>query len=120
MTILKQLQTKLPQFTWSQENKHSSIFGCITQSQINKRINKDLYKLNNVYVFISSKMGGTELSGKPFRYAICYQKAEVRPYRNKNTFTAEFNKLFVSGKDAQNTIDKLIKQIDINKYYLTK
>jgi len=120
MTILKQLQTKLPQFTWTQENKHSSIFGSITVPQINKRINKDLHRLNNIYVFISSKMGGTPLSGKPFRYAMCYQKAEVRPYRCKNTYIKEYNKLFVSDKDAQSIVNKLIKQIDMNKYFLTK
>lgn len=120
MTILKLLQTKLPQFTWTQESKHSSIFGCITVPQIDKRIGGDLYKLNNVYVFISSKMGGTELSGAPFRYAMCYQKAEVRPYRCKNTFIAEFNKLFVSDKNALKVVNKLIKEIDMNKYYLTK
>lgn len=120
MTILQQLQTKLPQFTWTQENKHSSIFGCITVPQINKRIGGALHRLNNVNVFISSKMGGTPLSGKPFRYAICYQNAEVRPYRCKNTFNVEFNKLYVSDKDAQSIINKLFKQIDMTKYYLTK
>lgn len=120
MTALKQLQTKFPQFTWTQEHKHDSIFGVMTVPQLVKRINKDLYKLNNIYVFISSKMGGTPLSGKPFRYAMCYQKADARQYRCKQWYIEEFNKLFVSGVDLQDTINKLVAQIDMNKYYLTK
>jgi hypothetical protein len=118
MTILKQLETKLPQFRWTQESKHSSIFGVLQVPKVTKRINKDLYELHNVYVYISSKMGGTELSGKPFRYAMCYQIGKVRPYRCKNWGGVEYNKVFVSGKDAQATINELIKKIDMSKYFL--
>lgn len=117
MTILEQLKKKLPQFSWSQETKHSSIFGVISTPQTIKRINKDLYVLNNVYVFISSKMGGTP-DNPPFRYAICYQKGEVRPYRCKNKHSVEYQKVFVSGKNAQKTINELIKSIDLSKYFI--
>jgi hypothetical protein len=120
MKAIDKLRKFLPQFEWSQENSTSSIFGCITAPQVQKRIHKDLYKLNNVYVFISSKMGGTELSGKPFRYAICYQKGEIRPYRCKNWGGAEFRKLFVSEKDLNSIVDKLIKEIDLTRYFLPK
>ena len=121
MNILKQLQTELPQFTWTQQDGiEGSIFGTITVPLIEKRISKDLYKLTNINVYISGKMGGTELSGKPFRYAICYQKAEVRPYRCKRTFEAELNKLYVSDKNLQGIVNKLVEQIDMNKFYLTK
>lgn len=120
MTALKQLQAKFPQFTWTQENKRSDISGNMNVPQLEKRINKDLYQLSNIRVFISSKMGGTPLSGKPFRYAMCYQSGRVRPYRCKNTFGVEFNKVFVSGVDLQDTINKLTAQIDMNNYYLTK
>lgn len=119
MTILKQLQKKLPQFTWTQESKNDSIFGCITVPQIEKKINKDLYKLNNIIVFISSKMGGTK-DNPNFRYAICYQKGEVRPYRCKNTFGAEYNKVFVSDKNLQKIVNQLIRKIDLNQYFLSK
>jgi hypothetical protein len=120
MTILKQLQKKLPQFTWTQENKHSSIFGVITAPTVGRRINGTSYHLNNVYVFISSKMGGTELSGAPFRYATCYQSGKARGYRCKNWHGVEFGKVFVSGKDAQAIVKELVKNIDLNKYYLPK
>lgn len=119
MTNLQKLQKKLPQFTWTQENKHSSIFGVCKTPQTEKRINKDLYKLNNVYIFISSKMGGNELAGKPFRYALCYQKGEVRPYRHKYTHGVEFNKLFVSGKDSKDIINELVNKVDMGKYFLS-
>lgn len=119
MTNLQKLQKKLPQFTWKQENKHSSIFGVCKAPQIEKRINKDLYKLNNIYIFISSKMGGTELSGKPFRYAMCYQSGTIRPYRHKNFGGVEFGKLFVSGKDSKEIINELVNKVDMDKYFLS-
>lgn len=119
MTALKQLQTQFPQFTWTQEHKHSTIFGNMTVPQLVKRINKDLYKLNNIQVFISSKMGGTK-NNPPFRYAICSQRADARQYRCKQWYIEEFNKLFVSGVDLQDVVNKLVAQIDMNKYYLTK
>ncbi len=117
MTILNQLKAKLPQFTWTQKN--SDIFGVITNATVTKRINKDLYKLDNIYVFISSKMGGT-IDNPPFRYAKCYQHSIVRPYRCKNTHIVEFNKLFVSDKDLQGIVKQLITQIDMDKFYLSK
>jgi hypothetical protein len=120
MKAIDKLRKFLPQFEWSQENSTSSIFGCITAPQVQKRINKDLYKLNNVQVFISSKMGGNELSGEPFRYAMCYQKGKMRPYRCKNWGGVEFRKLFVSEKDLNSIVDKLIKEIDLTRYFLPK
>lgn len=120
MKTIDKLKKHLPQFTWEQETKNSNIVGKIIVPQVVKRINKDLYMLNNVYVFISGKMGGTELSGKPFRYAICYQKGEVRPYRCKNTHGVEYNKLFVSANNLDNIVNELIKKIDLTRYYLTK
>ncbi len=118
MTILKQLQTKLPQFTWTQESKHSSIFGVIINPTFGRRISGTSYHLDNVYIYISSKMGGTELSGKPFRYAMCYQGGKARDYRCKNWHSVEFNKLFVSGKDAQAIVNELVKKVDLSKYYI--
>lgn len=120
MKAIDKLRKYLPQFTWEQENSTSSIFGTIIAPQVNKRINKDLYKLNNVYIFISSKMGGTELSGKPFRYAMCYQKGEMRPYKHKNWCGVEYKKLFVSAKDLEGIVNELIKKVDLTQYYLPK
>jgi len=119
MTVLDLLKNKLPQFTWTQENKHSSIFGAMTNPTVTKRISNDLYKLDNVYVFISSKMGGT-IDNPKFRYAKCYQNGIVRPYRCKNTHGVEFNKLFVSDKDLKGIVKQLINKIDMNKFYLSK
>jgi len=119
MKILNQLETKLSQFEWKQENQKASIFGCINIPQINKRINKDLYRLNNIYVFISSKMGGTP-DNPTFYYAMCYQKAEVRPYRCRNTFNVEYNKIFVSDKTLQGIVNQLVEKIDLKRYYLPK
>ena len=119
MKAIDKLKKHLPQFEWSQDDKHSSIFGVITAPTTKKRISNDLYHLNNVYVFISSKMGGTP-DNPPFRYAMCYQKGNVRPYRKKIWGGVEFNKVFVSGKDLDATINKLIESIDLNRYYLPK
>lgn len=119
MKAIDKLRKYLPQFTWTQENSTSSIFGSITAPQVNKRINKDLYKLNNVYIFISSKMGGTP-NNPPFRYAICYQKGEVRPYRCKNWCGAEYKKLFVSAKDLEGIVNELIEKVDLTQYFLPK
>ena len=119
MKAIDKLKKHLPQFDWTQENRASSLFGTITASQVNKRIGGDLYKLDNVYIFISSKMGGTP-NNPPFRYAICYQKGTCRPYRHKNTFGVEFNKVFVSAKDLNGIVDELIKKVDLNRYYLSK
>lgn len=120
MKAIDKLRKYLPQFTWTQETPTSSLFGTITAPTVGKRINGTSYHLNNVYVFISSKMGGTELSGKPFRYAMCYQKGKARAYRCKNWHDVEFNKLFVSDKDLNSVVDKLIKEVDLHKYFLPK
>lgn len=120
MKAIDKLRKYLPQFEWEQETPNSSIFGVITTPKVGKRINGTTYHLDNVCVFISSKMGGTELSGAPFRYAMCYQKGKARGYRCKNWHGVEFNKLFVSDKDLKRVVDRLIKQIDLNRYYLTK
>jgi len=120
MKAIDKLKKNLPQFEWSQENSTSSIFGTLKAPQVQKRINSDLYKLSNVYIFISSKMGGTELSGKPFRYAMCYQNGEVRQYRCKNWGGVEFNKLFVSDKDLDSIVNQLIKKVDLTRYFLPK
>lgn len=120
MKAIEKLRKYLPQFQWKQETSTSSINGTITVPQVAWRINKNLYKLENVYIHISSKMGGTELSGKPFRYAICYQGGMERPYRCKNWCGVEYNKLFVSAKDLDSIVDKLIKEVDLTKYKLPK
>lgn len=119
MKAIDKLKKYLPQFEWSQENSTSSLFGAITNPQVNKRIGGDLYKLDNVYIFISSKMGGTP-NNPPFRYAICYQKGTCKPYRKHNSFDVEFNKLFVSGKDLNEVVNKLIEQVNLNRFYLSK
>jgi hypothetical protein len=119
MKAIDKLRKYLPQFTWTQKNSTSSLFGAITAPQKQIRIGGDLYKLDNVYIFISSKMGGTP-NNPPFRYAICYQKGTCRPYRHKNSFYVEFNKLFVSAKDLDSIVNELIKKVDLNRYYLPK
>lgn len=120
MKAINKLKKHLPQFEWVQENSTSSIFGSLIAPQVQKRIGGDLYKLSNVHIFISSKMGGTELSGKPFRYAMCYQSGQVRPYRCKNWGEVEFNKLFVSDKNLDSIVNQLIKKVDLTRYYLSK
>ncbi len=117
MTALQKLKNKLPQFTW--EQKDENIIGNITVPQISKRINKDLYRLNNIHVFISGKMGGTKDNPR-FRYAMCYQGGTMRPYRHKIIQGAEYNKLFVSDKNLQGIVNQLVEQIDLNKYFLSK
>jgi len=119
MKAINKLKKHLPQFTWTQENSTSNIFGVINAPLVEKRINNDLYKLDNVYVFISSKMGGT-IDNPSFRYAMCYQKGKVRPYRHKNIHEVEFNKLFVSAKDLDSIVNELIKKVDLNRYFLPK
>ena len=119
MKAIDKLKKHFPQIKWSQENTHESIFGHISAPQIEKRINKDLYRLNDVIIFISSKMGGT-VNNPPFRYAMVYQRGTHRPYRCKNWTGVEYNKLFVSGKDLNDIVDKLIKEIDLNKFFLPK
>ena len=117
MQAIDKLKKELPQFKWEQENKHSSIFGTLVSPEIQKRINHDTYWLNNVIIFISSKMGGKD--GNPvFRYAICYQKGKIRHYRCKNKNAVEYGKIFVSGQNLMNTINKLIYKIDLNKFEL--
>lgn len=119
MKAIDKLRKYLPQFTWTQENSTSSLFGAITTPQKQIRIGGDLYKLDNVYIFISGKMGGTP-NNPPFRYAICYQKGTCKPYRKQNSFDIEFNKLFVSGKDLNEVVNKLIEQVNLNRFYLSK
>jgi hypothetical protein len=120
MKAIDKLRKYLPQFEWKQETPTSSIFGVITAPTVGRRINGTSYLLDNVYIFISSKMGGTELSGKPFRYAMCYQSGKARAYRHKNWHGVEYNKLFVSDKDLNSIVDKLIKEVDLTRYFLPK
>jgi len=119
MKSIEKLRKSFPQFEWEQENDNSSIFGTFNLPQVETRINNDLYKLNNVHVFISSKMGGT-INNPRFRYAMCYQYGTMRPYRCKNISGVEYNKLFVSGKTLTEVVNKLINQIDLNSYYIQK
>lgn len=116
MKKLKQLQAKLPLFTWTESD--GNFFGTINQSLIIKRINKDIYKLSNVNIFISSQM--YPKTDRDFRYAICYQRAEQRPYRCKNWSGFEYARIFVSAKDLEGIIVELVKNIDMNKFYLSK
>jgi hypothetical protein len=120
MKAIDKLRKYLPQFEWTQETPNDSIFGVLLAPQVGKRINGTSYLLHNVNVFISSKMGGNELAGAPFRYAMCYQIGRARGYRCKNWHGAEYNKLFVSAKDLNSIVNKLIKEIDLNKYFLPK
>lgn len=119
MKALDFLQKNLPQFTWKQEAKNDSIFGYYPLKKVTKRINKNLYELIDIQIFISSKMGG-QPNNPPFRYAMCYQSGRMRPYRCKNFSGVEYQKVFVSGKNLNETIKKLVKEIDMNKYIIQK
>jgi hypothetical protein len=119
MKAIDKLKKHLPQFMWTQETPISSIFGVITAPQVGKRINGTSYLLDNVYIFISSKMGGTP-NNPPFRYALCYQRGKARGYRCKKWYGAEFNKTFTSAKDLNSIVDKLIKEVDLTRYFLPK
>ena len=118
MTILKQLQTKLPQFSWTYDKDFGSYFGSIIVNTIEKRINNDLYQFGCIYCYISSRMYGS--SERSFIYATCSQKAQVRLYRKKMFFAKDTNKICITDKKIQGVIDKFVEQIDVNKFYLNK
>jgi hypothetical protein len=115
MTAIEYLQKKLPQFTWTKSS--DNIIGRYGVKKTTKRINKDLYELIDVVVFISGKMGGTP-NNPPFRYAMCWQGGRMRPYRRKTFHGVEYQKIFVSGKNLNETIKKLVKEIDMDKYFI--
>jgi len=116
MTAIEYLQKKLPQFTWNKSDDNDIIGRCGVK-KTTRRINKDLYELTDVVVFISSKMGGTP-DNPPFRYAMCWQSGRMRPYRRKSFDGAEYQKIFVSGKNLNETIKNLVKEIDMDKYFI--
>ena len=115
MKAIDKLKNKLQLFNWEQENKNESIFGSITVPQIEKRINKDFYRLNNINIFISGKMGGTK-NNPPFRYALIYQKGNIRPYKHKNFSELEYKKIFLTDKGLDGIVTKIIDNFDINLY----
>lgn len=114
---IERLQKKFPQFTFREKSDIGSYYASVLpESSIEKRIANNLFIFGGVSIFISGDM----YKGTPrnFIYAICYQKASVRPYRKKNFFDVEFNKVYVSGKTLREVVTKLIEQIDMSKYYL--
>lgn len=114
---IERLQKKFPQFTFSEKSDIGSYHAMIfPEGSVSKRIANDLFVFGGVSIFISGEM----YKGTPrnFIYAICSQKASVRPYRKKNSFDVEFNKVYVSGKTLREVVTKLIEQVDMSKYYL--
>ena len=90
------------------DNKESNEFGSITVHKEIRR-HKDRVKIGNIQFYISGRMYGRQ--PKSFVYAMCYQKETVRPYRCKNSFEVEANKIYVSGKTKNEVVNKLIKEI---------
>jgi hypothetical protein len=119
MTYFEMLQKELPLFKL-EETKDGNIHGVIPLDMPEIRSRKDRYKHGSIYLFVSSQM----YPGKPqtFRYALCYQKTKMTPYRCKRSHEIEANKIYVSGKSLKNVVPKLITQIkqslDINAFIL--
>ena len=72
------------------------------------RYNRDLYRIGNRRLFISTFMyPGTD---RNFKYATISTASQRRSYRRRTWYDMELFKGYVSGKDNQELYDKVVAQ----------
>ena len=115
MSYLKALRKAFPQFQWEHNESVGSYHANIINNGGTKRTSdKAVMQYGNIHMYISGDMyPGTS---KNFIYAMCYQLADRREYRHKSFYKVESNKVFVSGKNMDAIVKKLIKEVDMSVY----
>jgi len=106
---------KMPEFKdfkWHETNDTNvSAFLSVETRSFRDENSKDQIKLEGSYhLFVAHMYAGQE--GKEFFYLIVYRKAEVKPYRCRNTHTIEYNKIYASGKTVKEIVDNLQDKFD--------
>jgi len=118
MSIIKQLRKAFPEFKFEYNKSTGSYFGSLATDSVSRKLNKHTYTYGTVYIYVSGEMYPGE--NRNFVYAMCYQKSQIKRYRCHTSHEIETGKVFVSGKTVKDAVDNLIKEVDMNAYYLSK
>jgi hypothetical protein len=101
-----------PKFEWTYSKEQDTYFGVKQVDRIDKKLgDKSRVSYYSIYIIISSFF---EKNGS--RYAMCWQKIDITPYRCRNSHEAEFNKSLVFDASLDKLLEKLNDATDMNKF----